>query len=176
VIAGLLHVDRRFYRGRVAAPKAGSARVLRLEASRARALQAVRGEPDELLFTGDKGRRIQPSNLMSRVLKPAAVRAGIGEWVKTPKGKRAETWVGFHTFRHTCATLAIVEEGWSLEQVQVFLGHSSRMTTDRYYAHLTSKDAPVPSPIRGGEGGQRVARRRTETGRDRRVAVAGESA
>lgn len=45
--------------------------------------------------------------------------------------------VGFHTFR---ATLAIREQGWSLEQVRVFLGYSSRMTTDRYYAH------PVSSP------------------------------
>jgi integrase len=175
-VGGFLHVRRRFYRGRVSSPKAGSTRKLKMGVELARALDGVRGDPDELVFTAEKGGRVGASNLMSRVLKPAAVRAGIGEWVKTPKGKRAETWVGFHTFRHTCATLAIVEEGWSLEQVQVFLGHSSRMTTDRYYAHLTSKDAPVPSPIRGGEGGQRVARRRTETGRDRRVAVAGESA
>jgi integrase len=85
---------------------------------------------------------------MSRVLKPAAVRAGIGRWVETPKGRRAETWVGFHTFRHTCATLKIREEGWSLEQVQVFLGHKSFQTTARYYMHLTSTDAPVPAPIR----------------------------
>jgi integrase len=102
---------------------------------------------------------------MSRVLKPAAVRAGIGEWVKTPSGrKRAGTWVGFHTFRHTCATLKIVEEGWSLEQVQVFLGHSSYQTTARYYAHLRSTDAPVPAPIRQSRA-ERVVRRRADTGR-----------
>ena len=66
------------------------------------------------------------------------MRAGVGEWVKTANGKpRAESWSAFHTFR---ATLAIREQGWSLEQVRVFLGYSSRMTTDRYYAH------PVSSP------------------------------
>jgi integrase len=109
---------------------------------------AARGEPDALVFVNDDGSKIDASNLMARVLKPTAVRAGVGEWVETPKGKRAETWVGFHSFRHTCATLAIREAVWSLEQVQVFLGHSSRMTTDRYYAHLVSTDAPAPPPVR----------------------------
>jgi integrase len=175
-VGGFLHVRRRFYRGRVSSPKSGSMRKLKMSVEMARALDRLRGDPDGLVFTADKGGRIGASNLMSRVLKPAAVRAGVGEWVKTDRGERAESWVGFHTFRHTCATLAIIEEGWSLEQVQVFLGHSSRMTTDRYYAHLTSKDAPVPSPIRGGEGGQRVARRRVEKGGERAVAAVGESA
>ena len=150
VIGGLLHVRRRFYRDRVAAPKAGSRRDLRLEAGRARALRDLAADPEALLFTSEKGLRISSSNLMRRVLKPAAVRAGIGEWVETKGGgKRASTWVGFHTFRHTCATLKIVEEGWTLEQVQVFLGHSSYQTTARFYAHLRSTDAPVPAPIRG---------------------------
>jgi integrase len=174
-VGGFMHVRRRFYRGRVSSPKAGSTRVLKMGVEIARALDAARGEPDELVFTAEKGGRIGPSNLMSRVLKPAAVRAGIGEMVKTPKGKRAETWVGFHTFRHTCATLKIVEERWALEQVQVFLGHSSYQTTARYYSHLKSTDAPVPAPIRGGKGGQKVARRPNETGLDGRIAVAAES-
>lgn len=149
VIGGLLRVRRRFYRGRIAPPKAGSRRDLRLEAGRARALRDLATDPEALLFTSEKGLRISGSNLMRRVLKPAAVRAGIGEWVETPKGKRASTWVGFHTFRHTCATLKIIEEGWALEQVQVFLGHASYQTTARFYAHLRSTDAPVPAPIRG---------------------------
>lgn len=148
VIGGLLRVRRRFYRGRIAPPKAGSKRDLRLEASRARALRDLATDPGALLFTSEKGLRISSSNLMRRVLKPAAVRAGIGEWVETPKGKRASTWVGFHSFRHSCATLKIIEEGWALEQVQVFLGHASYQTTARFYAHLRSTDAPVPAPIR----------------------------
>lgn len=159
VIGGLLRVRRRFYRGRVAPPKAGSKRDLRLEASRARALRDLATEPEALVFTSEMGARISSSNLMRRVLKPAAVRAGIGEWVETPKGKRASTWVGFHTFRHTCATLKILEEGWALEQVQVFLGHASYQTTARFYAHLRSTDAPVPAPIRraSSERAERMA-------------------
>jgi integrase len=148
VIGGLLHLRRRYYKGRIAPPKAGSKRKLRLEPGRARALRDAGVDPEELLFVAEKGGRIEASNLMRRVLKPAAVRAGIGEWVETPRGKRAETWVGFHTFRHTCATLKILEEGWSLEQVQVFLGHASYQTTAKFYAHLKSTDAPVPAPIR----------------------------
>jgi hypothetical protein len=141
-------IVEKVYRGRVAPPKARSKRDLRLEASRARALRDLATDPEALLFTAEKGGRISSSNLMRRVLKPAAVRAGVGEWVETKKGKRAESWVGFHTFRHTCATLKIVEEGWALEQVQVFLGHASYQTTARFYAHLRSTDAPVPAPIR----------------------------
>jgi integrase len=163
VIGGLLHVRRRYYRGRVASPKAGSRRQLRLEAGRARQLRAMAADPEALLFPAEKGGRIEPSNLMSRVLKPAAVRAGIGEWAETANGRRASTWVGFHTFRHTCATLKLREEGWSLEQVQVFLGHASYQTTARFYAHLVSTDAPVPAPIRGGRGGQSVASRPPQT-------------
>lgn len=164
-LGGLVHVRRRFYRGRIAPPKAGSSRDLRLEVSRARMLEAARRDPDELVFANRDGSRIDPSNLMGRVLKPAADRAGVGRWV------------GFHTFRHTCATLAIREAGWSLEQVQVFLGHSSRMTTDRYYAHLVSTDAPAPPPVRGGQqGGQRVASRPAEIGRDREAAETAETA
>jgi integrase len=164
VIGGLLRVRRRFYRGRVASPKAGSRRDLRLEAGRARALRALAVDPEGLLFPSGSGGRIDPSNVMARVLKPAAVRAGVGEWVKAEDGReRASTWVGFHTFRHTCATLKIVEEGWSLEQVQVFLGHASYQTTARYYAHLRSTDAPVPAPIRG---------RSDESTRGRRAGIA----
>ena len=56
---------------------------------------------------------------MARVLKPAAVRAGLGAWVGKPA--RAESWVGFHTFRHTCATM-LFRSGWNAVQVQKFLG------------------------------------------------------
>ncbi len=48
-----------------------------------------------------KRQRIDPSNVMSRVLKPAAIEAGLGEWVGEGAHLRADTWVGFHTFKHT---------------------------------------------------------------------------
>jgi integrase len=79
---------------------------------------------------------------MGRVLKPAAVEAGLGVWVIGPRGRRSDSWVGFHSFRHTCATMLIVNEGWSLEQVQVYLGHADYATTRKYYVHLVPKDLP----------------------------------
>jgi integrase len=76
-----------------------------------------------LVFTGERGGRIDQSNLMTRVLKPAAVEAGLGEWVRESDGTlRADTWVGFHTFRHTCATI-LFRSGWNAVQVQRWLGH-----------------------------------------------------
>ena len=48
---------------------------------------------------------------------------------KSKGGMRASSWVGFHTFRHTCATSLIVDEDWRLEQVQVYLGHKDINST-----------------------------------------------
>ncbi len=47
---------------------------------------------DAPVFTTQAGARIDASNLAARVLKPSAKRAGV-------------PWAGFHTFRHTCATM-----------------------------------------------------------------------
>jgi integrase len=172
-----LHVRRRFYRGRVARPKGRKTRRLRLTPEMSQALWALRKDTraadDDLVFVSDKGRRIDESNLMSRVLKPAAVEVGLGSWVKGKRGRRAETWVGFHSFRHTCATMLIVEEGWSLEQVQVFLGHSDYATTRKYYVHLIPEELPQRRTVLGGN---RVVTRAAETGRDELGAAAADSA
>ena len=76
--------------------------------------------------------RVEPSNLMSRFLKPAARDAGMGDWV------------GFHTFRHTCAT-ALFRAGWNAVQVQRFLGHHKASFTVDTYVHLLDEDLPGPS-------------------------------
>jgi integrase len=124
----------------------------------------------ELLFTAERGGRIVPSNLMSRVLKPAAVRAGLGEWVRVPgrRQPRAESWVGFHTLRHTCAT-ALFRSGWNAVQVQKFLGHSDPGFTLRVYVHLLPEDLP-DVPFGPAEVGNTRATSAAEDGRD---AVAG---
>ena len=96
---------------------------------------------DDLVFTGPRGARIDRSNLASRVLKPAAVRAGLGEWIETPKGYRAESWIHLHTFRHTAAT-RLFRGGWNAVQVQRFLGHSDPGFTLRTYVHLLPEDLP----------------------------------
>jgi integrase len=59
---------------------------------------------------------------MRRYLKPAAEEAGI-------------PWVGFHTFRHTCASL-LFDEGRNIRQVQRWLGHHAPSFTLDTYVHL----------------------------------------
>jgi integrase len=105
-------------------------------------LAALRGsDEDALIFTSERGARIDPSNLMKRVVKPTAVTAGMGEWVGTARGRRGESWVGFHTFRHTCASRLFVG-GWNAVQVQKFLGHADPGFTLRVYVHLLPEDLP----------------------------------
>jgi integrase len=155
-----LHVRRQLYRGRVRKPKGGKTRRIPLSRELAQALWVRQGAPEELLFTSERGKQIDQSNLMRRVLKPAAVRAGLGQWVKV-KGKttRAETWVGHHTFRHTAAS-TLFRSGWNAKQVQRFLGHSDAGFTLRVYVHLLDKDLPELPSV-----GNRWATGHTETGR-----------
>lgn len=143
-----LHVDRRFYRGTVGLPKGRKRRRVPLSKPMAQCLWTMRraAGPDDLLFASARGARIDPSNVMSRVLKPAAVEAGLGCWIKTERGRRADTWIGFHTFRHTRAT-ALFRDGWNAVQVQKFLGHADPGFTLRTYVHLLPEDLPEPAPV-----------------------------
>jgi integrase len=132
---GWLHARRRFYRGKVALPKGRKKRKIRLTPGMARELWRLRKETaageDELVFRAPRGGRIIPSNLMREVLKKAGRESGVGEWV------------GFHTFRHTCATM-LFRGGWNAVQVQKFLGHSDPGFTLRRYVHLLPEDLPEP--------------------------------
>lgn len=145
---GWVRVDRRFYMGKVGLPKGRKTRRVRLAPDMTKALWDLRKETragdDDLVFTAGRGARIDQSNLMTRVLKPAAVKAGLGTWVKTPEGERAESWVGFHTFRHTCAT-TLFRAGWNASQVQKQLGHSDPGFTLKRYVHLLDDDLPEPA-------------------------------
>jgi integrase len=162
-------VRRRFYRGSFGPPKSRyGRRDVPISAELAQALWDLRKDAaGELVFTSASGQMIDPSNLMTRVLKPAAVEAGLGEWVKAPKsrnGVRAETWVGFHTLRHTCAT-ALFREGLNAKQVQVWLGHHSPSFTLDVYVALLDEDMPE-SPFGAPKVGHSRATQATETGRD----------
>jgi integrase len=76
-----------------------------------------------------------PGNVRRRVLRPAAEEAGA-------------PWVGFHTFRHTCASL-LFAEGRNAVQVQRWLGHHSPAFTLATYVHLLDGDLGEPLSIEG---------------------------
>jgi integrase len=138
-----LHIRRRYYRGRIGLPKGRKTRRVRLSVAMADRLRShvANLDADELVFTGPRGARIDRANLGRRVLKPAAAKAGLGKWIETPKGKRAESWVHLHTFRHTAAT-RLFRGGWNAVQVQRFLGHTDPGFTLRTYVHLLAEDLP----------------------------------
>lgn len=85
-------------------------------------LRALEGPRDTLACTTLTGRQLNRSNLWRDVLHPATVRAEV-------------PWVGFHTFRHTCASL-LFAAGKNVKQVQVWLGHADPGFTVRTYIHL----------------------------------------
>src|SRR5213080_949798 len=86
--------------------------------------------PDEApVFAASRGgNHLDPSNVAARILKPAARRAGV-------------PWAGFHTFRHTCATM-LFRHGLNAKQVQMWLGHHSPAFTLATYVHLLPDDLP----------------------------------
>ncbi len=93
-----------------------------------------------LVFPAGNGAVMSQGNLRRRVLKPAAEEACV-------------PWVGFHTFRHTCATL-LFAEGRNAVQVQRWLGHHSAAFTLATYVHLL--DGDLGEPLIVPEGANRV--------------------
>lgn len=87
-------------------------------------------EADDLVFPNQVGRAHNVENLRRRVLSPAAEEAGV-------------PWAGFHTFRHTCASM-LFERGRSAVQVQRWLGHHSAAFTLSTYVHLLPGDVTAP--------------------------------
>lgn len=100
-----------------------------------RELRSERDEtaPNDLLFAAMNGSPLMPNNIRRRVLKPAV------EEAKLP-------WVGFHAFRHTCASL-LFAEGRNAVQVQRWLGHHSPAFTLSTYVHLLDGDLGEPLTI-----------------------------
>jgi integrase len=118
-----LHVRRRLYHGKVAPPKSKQGkRDIPLSTVLTRALWTRQGAPDDLIFTSVRGCQVDRDWLWKNVLKPTAKAAGV-------------PWAGFHTFRHTCASV-LFASGKNPKQVQVWLGHSDPGFTLRTYVHL----------------------------------------
>jgi integrase len=79
-------------------------------------------DPEELLFSSQRGTPLSYRNQLTRAFKPAAEEAG------------AE-WAAFHTLRHTFASLHIAR-GTNIVQLSRMLGHHSPDFTLRVYAHM----------------------------------------
>jgi integrase len=84
---------------------------------------------DDFVFCKDDGSPLNPDVLRRAVLYPTLDRLGIA------RHSRA----GFHTFRHSAATIVNQKTG-NLKLVQKLLGHSNLSTTADVYTH-TSVDA-----------------------------------
>jgi integrase len=129
-------VRRGVVRGKPGPPKSRhSRRDIPIDAGLVSALRAWRGETEwpgveDLVFPATNGAFLHASNLRRRVLKPAAEEAGV-------------PWAGFHTFRHTCASL-LFANGRNAVQVQRWLGHHSAAFTLATYVHLLDGELGEP--------------------------------
>ncbi|MGN6817012.1 MAG: tyrosine-type recombinase/integrase [Solirubrobacterales bacterium] len=134
-------VRRGIVRGRIEPPKTKHGRrEVRLPASivhRLRGHLAAMEDQDStaLVFTNRAGNLLESGNLRRRHLKP------IVEEVNAP-------WAGFHTFRHTFASLHL-SRGTNLLQLSRALGHHSAAFTLSRYTHLLPGDeaAPLDLPV-----------------------------
>lgn len=56
------------------------------------------------------------------------------------------SWLTYHKLRHSCASI-LVQQDWSLEEIQEWLGHSDSETTKKIYIHYKKdwKDKKVAS-------------------------------
>jgi integrase len=87
------------------------------------------GEED-LVFPAGNGKPLSQPNLYRDALK-------------SPREEANLSWVGFHTFRHTCASM-LFAEGRNAVQVQRWLGHHSPAFTLARYVHLLDGDLGEP--------------------------------
>ena len=134
---GRVHITRRYYAGTVDTPKSRyGVRTVPLDANMLRELSDLRKRTSwhldhDHVFSSARGTALDGSNVLERMMKPAAVAAGV-------------PWAHLHTLRHTCAT-RLFRSGWNAKQVQMMLGHHSPAFTLATYVHLMPEDLPTPS-------------------------------
>jgi integrase len=85
-------------------------------------MRPLDAEDEDLVFPNRRGRPLNPNNLRTRVLKPAAKRADV-------------PGIGLHALRHTCASL-LIEERTSSLRLQRWMGHHAAAYTLETYGHL----------------------------------------
>jgi integrase len=129
-------VRRGIVRGKPGPPKTRhSRRDVPLDPTLAQALHKHHQETkwpaeEHQVFPASNGAPLHVSHLREDVLRPARKEASL-------------PWVGFHAFRHTCATL-LFAEGRNAVQVQRWLGHHSPAFTLATYVHLLDGDLGAP--------------------------------
>jgi len=102
-------------------------------------------DPNSYVFTHDAGAPLRTDNFRNRVFDPAAVEAGI-----TPPPT-------VHDMRHTAASL-LAQQGYSLLQAGMVLGHSTTYMTSRY-THLFPEDfGPLNEKVDAAIAKARVVR------------------
>jgi integrase len=98
---------------------------------------------EDLVFTSEVGTYIRADNLRSRMLKPIMQEIGA-------------PWAGFHSLRHTCASM-LFERGANVKKVQRWLGHHSPAFTLNTYVHLLSDELDAPLELGSELAPRRVA-------------------
>lgn len=130
-----LRVEHSLWRGQLVSPKtAASARSIPLGKALTETLKIHREKslhrgPDDFVFCRRNGSPLDPDVLRKDVLYPIVDRLGI------PRMKGAS---GFHTFRHSAASI-INEQTGNLKLAQKFLGHSTIEMTADVYTHTSAE-------------------------------------
>jgi integrase len=134
--ARTLEIRQSLWEGELVTPKTeGSVRLIYFGPSLLAALVAQKqnsnhNTPEDFVFCKEDGSPLNPDMLRRDVLYPTLDRLGIA---------RTRRAAGFHTFRHSAATIVNQKTG-NLKLVQKLLGHSNLSTTADVYTH-TSADA-----------------------------------
>lgn len=143
----VVKVRRAIVKRRVEPPKTRHGRrdvriSVTLAAKLSEALEARANAPDALLFATSNGTPLDPDNVRTRTLKPLVREIGA-------------PWAGFHTLRHTYASLQLAH-GVNVVQLSRALGHHSPAFTLEVYAHLLpGEGAPaldLDAALRGKDG------------------------
>ncbi len=92
--------------------------------------RSLHSSPDDFVFCKSDGSPLNPDILRRDVLYPALDRLGI------PRSTRC---AGFHTFRHSAATIVNAQTG-NLKLVQKLLGHTNFGTTADVYTHTAADE------------------------------------
>jgi integrase len=122
-----LRVRQAIVQGIVGAPKSRhGARTIPLTDDLGRRLSQLRSpnvQPEDLVFRNGNGRPLEPNNLRNRILRSAAIRAGV-------------PGIGLHTLRHTCASL-LIERGTAIHELRLGAGVSQDELARRAGMHRT---------------------------------------